>query len=86
MIAFRGSWNRSDAGGQQGYNIVYVPFAGEEAGDDWEIFASGFSQKEHLTSSSEAVYRPTGLAQGPDGSLYISDSEKGRIWRVFYGN
>jgi sugar lactone lactonase YvrE len=25
-----------------------------------------------------------GLAQGPDGSLYIADSQKGRIWRVIY--
>lgn len=25
-----------------------------------------------------------GLAQGPDGSLYISDSKKGKIWRVLY--
>jgi mono/diheme cytochrome c family protein len=28
-----------------------------------------------------------GLAEGPDGSLYISDTEKGKIWRVmFKGN
>ena len=25
-----------------------------------------------------------GLATGPDGSLYISDSEKGRIWKIMY--
>jgi mono/diheme cytochrome c family protein len=25
-----------------------------------------------------------GLAEGPDGSLYISDSNKGKIWRVMY--
>ena len=25
-----------------------------------------------------------GLAEGPDGSLYISDSKKGKIWRVLY--
>jgi sugar lactone lactonase YvrE len=25
-----------------------------------------------------------GLAEGPDGSLYISDSKKGKIWRVFF--
>jgi glucose/arabinose dehydrogenase len=25
-----------------------------------------------------------GLAQGPDGALYITDSVQGRIWRVTY--
>jgi mono/diheme cytochrome c family protein len=25
-----------------------------------------------------------GLAQGPDGSLYISESNKGKIWRVMF--
>jgi mono/diheme cytochrome c family protein len=25
-----------------------------------------------------------GVAVGPDGSLYISDSVKGRVWRIFY--
>mgnify|MGYP001240670510 FL=1 len=32
----------------------------------------------------DAKYWPMGLAQGPDGSLYISDSKKGKIWRVLY--
>ena len=37
---------------------------------------------------NEAIYRADGVAQGPDGSLYISDSQKGasgasfqRCWR-----
>jgi mono/diheme cytochrome c family protein len=25
-----------------------------------------------------------GLAQGPDGSLFISDSQKGRVWQIKY--
>jgi glucose/arabinose dehydrogenase len=24
------------------------------------------------------------VAMAPDGSLYITDSERGKIWRVFY--
>jgi mono/diheme cytochrome c family protein len=35
-------------------------------------------------NTSDAVYRPMGLATGPDGSLYISESNKGKIWRVMY--
>jgi len=25
-----------------------------------------------------------GLAQGPDGSLYVNDSKQGKIWRILY--
>jgi len=32
----------------------------------------------------DAEHRPVGLAMGSDGSLYISDSRKGTIWRVIY--
>jgi len=33
---------------------------------------------------NEALYRADGVAQGPDGSLFISESQKGRVWRVLY--
>src|SRR5262249_40926768 len=31
-----------------------------------------------------AAHRPSGLAVGPDGALYITDDAHGRIWRVTY--
>jgi len=31
-----------------------------------------------------AAHRPTGLAVGPDGALYIADDQGGRIWRVTF--
>ena len=31
-----------------------------------------------------AEHRVSGLAQGPDGALYVSDDQGGRIWRVTY--
>jgi len=37
-----------------------------------------------VINTSDAKYRPMGLAMGPDGSLYISESEKGKIWKVLY--
>ena len=32
-----------------------------------------------------AKHRPTGLAQGPDGSLIVTDDLAGRIYRITYG-
>ena len=31
-----------------------------------------------------AAFRPTGLAMGPDGAIYICEDVHGRIWRVTY--
>jgi mono/diheme cytochrome c family protein len=50
---------------------------------EWEVFADGFTGGP-IESSGDARYRPCGLAQGPDGSLFIVDSQKGRIWRIMY--
>jgi glucose/arabinose dehydrogenase len=83
FIAFHGSWNRAPMP-QDGYNVTFQPFAGGKASGKGEIFASGFAGKDPLMNPGEATYRADGVAQAPDGSLYISDSQKGRIWRVFY--
>ncbi len=83
FIAFHGSWNRSPIE-QEGYYVVFVPFDGKYPSGDWEIFADGFAGEEKIMSPAKAKYRPMGLAQGPDGALYISDSEKGKIWKVIY--
>jgi mono/diheme cytochrome c family protein len=48
------------------------------------VFADGFTGVDTVVNTSDALYRPMGLAEGPDGSLYISESNKGRIWRVMY--
>ena len=51
---------------------------------NWEIFADGFSGSKENTASGHADHRPCGLAQGPDGSIYVSDDSKGRIYRIIY--
>ncbi len=81
FIAFHGSWNRAPYP-QGGYNVVYQPLAGEHAGGSCEIFADGFAGA--VKSPDGAQHRPSGLAVGPDGSLYISDDVRGRIYRVVY--
>ncbi|MEL0202309.1 MAG: hypothetical protein VW892_06675, partial [Flavobacteriaceae bacterium] len=50
----------------------------------WEVFADGFIGDSPIAEMKQAQYRPMGLAEGPDGSLYISDSKQGKIWRVVY--
>ncbi len=83
FIAFHGSWNRAPLR-QKGYFVVFVPMEGNQPAGDWEIFADGFSGLDSDEGERETVYRPTGLAVGPDGSVYISDSMKGKIWKVVY--
>lgn len=81
FVAFHGSWNRPDHK-QWGYNVTFLPFDGEMPAGDWDTFAAEFEGAERVDSPGEAEYRPCGLTEGPDGSLYIVDSKKGRVWKV----
>ena len=81
FIAFHGSWNRAPEA-QAGYNVAFQPFADGRAQGDYEIFADGFAGGEKQPGT--AAHRPAGLALGPDGSLYVSDDNGGRIWRITY--
>ncbi len=83
FIAFHGSWNRAPLR-QAGYNVVFVPMKDGKPSGQWEVFADGFAGPQPVSSTREAQFRPCGLAQGPDGSLYISDSVKGKIWKIIY--
>jgi glucose/arabinose dehydrogenase len=82
FIAFHGSWNRSP---QAGYNVTFQPISQGKSSGMFEVFADGFTGKTTpLRNPNEATARPDGVAQGPDGSLYIGESNKGKIWRVMY--
>ncbi len=83
FIAFHGSWNRAPLR-QGGYFVAFIPMQNGQPSGSWEVFAEGFPGVEVITQPDEAQYRPMGLAQGSDGSLYISDSKKGKIWRIVY--
>ena len=82
FIAFHGSTIRAPFP-QAGYFIGFVPFKDGKFGE-WEVFADGFTQVDKIVDTDDAGYRPMGIAMGPDGSLYISESEHGKIWRVMY--
>ena len=83
FIAFHGSWNRAP-GPQGGYQVAFVPFTGATPRSmaAFEKFADGFAAGR--LDPSGAAHRPVGLAQGPDGSLYVTDDKGGRVWRITY--
>ncbi|WP_373056732.1 sorbosone dehydrogenase family protein [Zunongwangia sp. H14] len=83
FIAFHGSWNRAPEP-QKGFFVVFVPFENGKPSGDWEIFADGFAGTETVESPGDAEHRPTGLAQGPDGALYVSDDAGGTIFKITY--
>jgi mono/diheme cytochrome c family protein len=86
FIAFHGSTIR-DPYPQAGYFVCFVPVKNGAPSGPWEVFADGFAERDTIVHPTDAAHRPVGLAMGPDGSLYISDEVKGKIWRVmFKGN
>ncbi len=83
FVAFHGSWNRFPLP-QGGFRVVFLPMKGDKAaGTDFENFAVGFAD-EGGKPTAQGLHRPTGLAQGPDGSLYVSDDNGGRIYKISY--
>jgi glucose/arabinose dehydrogenase len=73
FVAFHGSWNRAPLP-QAGYRVVFVPFKNGRAAGAYTDFVT--------PTGSPTGIRPSGLAVGPDGSLYISADANGRIWRI----
>ncbi len=83
FVAFHGSTNRAPYP-QSGYFVGFVPFKDGKATGEWEVFADGFAEVDPIVNTKDALHRPMGIAVGPDGSLYISDSVKGKVWKITY--
>jgi glucose/arabinose dehydrogenase len=72
-------------GGHAGYDVVFVPFSANGHAGQWTVFASGFAGPSPADKNvTTAKYRPDSVAVGPDGALYVLDSQKGRLWRIAY--
>ncbi len=83
FIAFHGSWNRSPLP-QEGYYVAFIPFKDGKPSGEWEVFAKGFAGVEVINSTRQAEHRPCGLAQSPDGSLFVTDDVKGSVYKISY--
>lgn len=80
FIAFHGSADRHPLP-EDGYEVVFLHFKQGQAAD-YSTFASGFAGP--MQTPTAALHRPVGLAQGPDGALYLTDDKGGRIWKIIY--
>ncbi len=80
FATFHGSWNRAPLP-QAGYQVVFIPMVNGLPTGRFEEFANNFTA---ILDPSKAEHRPAGIAQAPDGSIYISDDAAGRIYRVTY--
>lgn len=76
FVSMHGSWNRNPP---TGYKVVRVRY---EAGwpVKFEDFLTGFMSEDGATQFG----RPTGLAVGPEGALYVADDANGVIYRITY--
>ena len=81
FVAFHGSSDRAPEP-QGGYNVVFQPLADGKAAGAYIVFVDGFAGA--VKQPGRASFRPSGLAMGSDGALYISEDVHGRIWRVTY--
>jgi glucose/arabinose dehydrogenase len=76
LVALHGSWNRSEL---DGYKVVAL---------DWQTdgqiverdFITGFKNADGILG------RPAGIAQGPDGAIFVTDDYAGVVYRVVPGS
>ena len=80
FIAFHGQ----NAQLKKGYFVAFVPFKNGKPSGPYEVFADNFAGIDLAKPSGPVQHRPCGLAQGPDGSLYVSDDLNGTIYRIAY--
>ncbi|UFH52331.1 sorbosone dehydrogenase family protein [Spirosoma sp. KNUC1025] len=80
FIAFHGQNQPAN----KGYLVGFVPFKNGKPSGPWEVFADNFAGIDLAKPTGPVQHRPCGLAQGPDGSLYVTDDLNGTLFRISY--
>lgn len=80
FVAFHGQ----SAELKKGYLVAFVPFVNNKPSGNWEIFADNFAGQDLVKPTGPIQHRPCGLAQGPDGALYVCDDLNGSIFKISY--
>ncbi len=75
LIAYHGSWNRSEP---TGYKIARIIFDASGNYVKTEDFVTGW-----LTKDGSKLGRPVVIAFGKDNAAYISDDDNGDIYRLY---
>jgi glucose/arabinose dehydrogenase len=81
FVAFHGGANLPES-----YVVAVVRFRNGRPLHRPQVFADGFIGAGAVNLPADADHRPMGLAEGPDGSLYVTDDAGGRIWRVLHAS
>ncbi len=89
FVTLHGSWHGPDQGlsGFVPPRVVFVPMNGDapqsaanwnDPTTQWREFVGGYQNG----GTSERIGRPTGIAVGADGSLFLADDQTGAIYRI----
>ncbi len=87
FVSMHGSWHTTPAGLSAAQpQVAYIPFSGGQPAAavhwsdptaQWQPFFYGFG-----TTAANRIGRPTGVAVGAQGSLFVADDATGNIYRI----
>jgi glucose/arabinose dehydrogenase len=87
FVTMHGSWHTGSGGYAAPPLVAFVPMSGDTPRTavhwsnptaQWTPFVSGFQ----LNDGTSRIGRPTGVAVGASGSLFIADDQTGSIYRI----
>lgn len=86
FVSLHGSWHTQNGVPYAPPHVAFVPFANgaptravnwSDPTAQWSDFFSGFQD-----AAGSRIGRPTGVAVGPSGSLFVADDQTGTIFRI----